>query len=187
MRSGRSVTDLKPATGRQPALRLSPVPQLHRGQRGHAEAGCLLGAAQDHLLQDRGRTFPAAELLRVLRRERVNASRQTKVKGRISKIFREKCESPSTRRSSPVRRNRFEASVVAFVVAQLQRYSLLARPWTLRASPTKRSSAATFVATAASFSRRAMPAVWPSRCLTPSPRRAPGPRVRHRWLPRSLR
>ncbi len=46
--------DLKPATADNLLFAFRRCPQLHRRHRGQAEAGGVLGAAQAHLLQDRG-------------------------------------------------------------------------------------------------------------------------------------
>jgi hypothetical protein len=70
---GRAVLGRGPAAQAQrpqahdrghPAVRLPPLPQLHRRHRGQAEGGGVLEASQAHLLQDRGRAIPVAGLLR---------------------------------------------------------------------------------------------------------------------------
>ena len=65
VRSGEAAsTGSEARSSRQPAVRLPPLPQLHRRYRGQAEGGGVLGAAEADLLQDRGRAIAPAGLLR---------------------------------------------------------------------------------------------------------------------------
>ena len=140
---------------KRPAPRLPALPQFHPRQRRHAQGRRLLAVPLSDLRQDarraaqRGddRRFWAAADRAVHRRrpDEDPAADRAAVRGRqeaIPALFRANEEITLSDRA------------LAFMVSELATVRLLAAPtWTPRAPPTRRSSAPTCAATAASTSR----------------------------------